>query len=160
MASRRKARILAFQALYAWEASSAPQEELLAFPWLEPSKLEGLDEEAKTFTRLIVAGAIENIGAVDAAIRAHLAHWPFERLKKVDLAILRMGAYCLLYQKEIPAQITIDEGIEIAKEYGSEESYKFVNGVLDGIHKAADQDGGPARGLPEGGAEHTDGGEL
>jgi N utilization substance protein B len=135
MSSRRKSRILAFQALYAWEASSTPVQEILQFPWLDASKLEDLDEESATFTRLIVAGAIENIQTIDAAITAHLSHWPFERLKKVDLAILRMGAYCLLCQKDIPAQITIDECIEIAKEYGTEESFKFINGVLDGIHR-------------------------
>ena len=137
MASRRKARILAFQALYAWESSGAKLEELLAFPWLDPAKLETVEEEIAAFTRLIVSGCIENIEEVDRSISAHLAHWPFERLKKVDLAILRMGAYCLLYQDEIPPQITIDEAIEIAKEFGSEESYKFINGVLDGVYRSA-----------------------
>lgn len=135
MASRRKARILAFQALYAWEASHASLGDLLKFSWLEASKVEQLEEDTVAFTRLMIAGTLENTGTIDATIRAHLAHWPFERLKKVDLAILRMGTYCLLFQGEIPAQITIDEAIEIAKEYGSEDSYKFINGVLDGIHK-------------------------
>jgi N utilization substance protein B len=149
MSSRRKSRILAFQALYAWEASSTPVQEILEFPWLDASKLEDLDEESAAFTKLIVAGAIESVRTIDAAIAAHLSHWPFERLKKVDLAILRMGAYCLLFQKDIPAQITIDECIEIAKEYGTEESFKFINGVLDGIHRGvagssqAAQDGIP-----------------
>jgi transcription antitermination protein NusB len=138
MSSRRKSRILAFQALYAWEASTTPIQEILEFPWLEASRLEGLDDESSAFTKLIVAGAIENITAIDAAVTAHLAHWPFDRLKKVDLAILRMGAYCLLMQKDIPAQITIDECIEIAKEYGTDDSYKFINGVLDGIHQGAE----------------------
>jgi len=51
------------------------------------------------------------------------------------LAILRVGTYSLVFQQDIPAQISIDEAIEIAKEYGSEESYRFINGVLDGIRK-------------------------
>ena len=149
MPSRRKSRILAFQALYAWEASATPIKEILEFPWLEASRLEGLDDESSAFTRLIVAGAIENIQAVDAAIASHLSHWPFERLKKVDLAILRMGAFCLLFQKDIPAQITIDECIEIAKEYGSDDSYKFINGVLDGVHRGpGGQRGSPPVGDP------------
>ena len=135
MASRRKARILAFQALYAWEASHSSLEDLLKFAWLESSKLEQLEDDTIAFTQLMIAGTLENIGEIDAKIKQHLSHWPFERLKKVDLAILRMGTYSLLYQIEIPAQITIDEAIEIAKEYGSEDSYKFINGVLDGIHK-------------------------
>jgi len=139
MASRRKARILAFQALYAWEASHASLDDLFMFSWLEASKVEQLDEDTKTFTRLLIAGAIEKAETVDASIRSHLSHWPFERLKKVDLAILRMGTYCLLFQKDIPAQITIDEAIEIAKEFGSDDSFKFINGVLDGIHKGSGQ---------------------
>ncbi|MDP2790595.1 MAG: transcription antitermination factor NusB [Rectinemataceae bacterium] len=135
MASRRKARILAFQALYAWEASKASLDDLFTFSWLETAKVEQLDEDTKIFARLLIAGAIEKAEEVDANIKTHLSHWPFERLKKVDLAILRMGTYCLLFQKDIPAQITIDEGIEIAKEFGSEDSYKFINGVLDAINK-------------------------
>ncbi len=139
MASRRKARILAFQALYAWEASRSSLDDLLKFAWLEASKVEQLEDDTAAFTRLIIAGTLENLEEIDARIKKHLSHWPFERLKKVDLAILRMGTYCLLFQDDIPAQITIDEAIEIAKEYGSEDSYKFINGVLDGIHKDAGQ---------------------
>lgn len=136
MASRRKARILAFQALYAWETSGTPVPELMAFSWLEPERLEGFEEEHRVFARLLIAGTIENIAEVDAAIKAQLQNWTFERLKRVELAILRIGAYSLMYQKDIPIQITIDEAIEIAKEYGSDDSYRFVNGVLDGIRKA------------------------
>lgn len=135
MASRRKARILAFQALYAWEASGMTREELLAFPWLEESKRDQLEEDLAVFSRLMIAGTLECLDEIDAAIKRHLAHWPFERLKKVDLAILRVGAYSLLHQNDIPARITIDEAIEIAKEFGTDDSFKFINGVLDGIHK-------------------------
>ncbi len=137
MSSRRKARILAFQALYAWDVSSTPLAELLAFPWLESEKRESLDEEMQTFSSLMIAGTLENIDTVDAEIKKHLQHWSFERLKKVDLAILRVGTYSLLFQTDIPAQITIDEAIEIAKEFGAEDSFRFVNGVLDGIWKAS-----------------------
>ncbi len=135
MSARRKARILAFQALYAWEASKSSTEELLGLAWLEPEKLSQMDEETVAFARLMIAQAVENAAEIDRRISRHLAHWPFERLKKVDLAILRMGAVCLLFQPEIPPGISIDEAIEIAKEYGSEESYKFINGVLDGIRR-------------------------
>jgi len=136
MASRRKARILAFQALYAWEASGTPLKELLAFAWLDHEKMEGFEEEHRAFARLLIAGALENIAVVDEAIKSHLKNWTFERLKKVDLAILRIGTYSLLFNPDIPAQITIDEAIEIAKEFGADDSFRFVNGVLDGIWKA------------------------
>ena len=136
MASRRKSRILAFQALYAWDASGGGLQDLLSFPWLDAAKREQLDEASAAFTRLLIAGAIENMDKVDAAIKAHLEHWTFERLKKVDLAILRMAAYSLLFQDDMPDRITIDEAIEIAKEYGADDSFRFVNGVLDGIYKS------------------------
>jgi len=135
MASRRKARILAFQALYAWDASSVGYDELLSFSWLGEDSLASSDEELKAFAGLIVSGTIENVEAVDAAIKRHLEHWAFERLKRVDLAILRVSVYSLVYQRDIPAQITIDEAIEIAKEFGSEDSYRFINGVLDAVWK-------------------------
>jgi N utilization substance protein B len=83
----------------------------------------------------MITGTIEEIDRIDAIIKKHLEHWAFERLRKVDLAILRVGCYSLLYQKDIPAGISIDEAIEIAKEYGSDDSYRFINGVLDGIQK-------------------------
>ncbi len=136
MSSRRKARILAFQAMYAWDASGTPLRELLSFAWLDDEKRAGLEEEHLTFARLLIAGSIENIADIDTLIRAHLQNWSFERLKKVDLAILRVGVYSLMYQRDIPAQITIDEAIEIAKEYGAEDSFRFINGVLDGIWKS------------------------
>jgi len=135
MASRRKARILAFQAIYAWDASSVGYDELLSFSWLGEDSLASSDEELKAFAGLIVSGTIENVDAVDAAIKRHLEHWAFERLKRVDLAILRVSVYSLVYQRDIPAQITIDEAIEIAKEFGSEDSYRFINGVLDAVWK-------------------------
>ncbi|MDX9958004.1 MAG: transcription antitermination factor NusB [Spirochaetia bacterium] len=135
MASRRKARILAFQALYAWDASGVPVADLLTFSWLGDEKAASLDDELKTFAGLIVSGALENMAEVDKAIAAHLEHWTFERLKRVDVAILRMAVYSILYQSDIPAQITIDEAIEIAKEYGAEDSFRFINGVLDAIWK-------------------------
>jgi transcription antitermination protein NusB len=135
VASRRKARILAFQAIYAWDSSGGKAEGILDFNWLEEDKRASLDDEVATFARLLIAGTLENIEAVDAAINSHLQNWSFERLKRVDLAVLRIGAYSLLFQRDIPAQITIDEAIEIAKEYGSEDSYRFINGVLDGIWK-------------------------
>ncbi len=135
MASRRKARILAFQAVYAWDSSGGKAQGLLGFDWLDDEKRAALDDEVAAFARLLIAGTLESIEAVDAAISSHLQNWSFERLKRVDLAVLRIGAYSLLFQRDIPAQITIDEAIEIAKEYGSEDSYRFINGVLDGIWK-------------------------
>ncbi len=112
-----------------------PLEELLDFSWLSEESSAISDEGLNVFARLIVSGTMENLETVDSSIRSHLEHWTFERLKKVDLAILRTAVYSLLFQTEIAARITIDEAIEIAKEYGAEDSYRFINGVLDAVWK-------------------------
>lgn len=138
MASRRKARILAFQALYSWEASGSPLAELLSFSWLEDAKRESLDEATAAFSRLLISGTLENLEGVDGLIKGHLKNWDFARLSKVDLAILRMSVYSLAFQDDVPPSIVIDEAIDISREFGSDESYRFVNGVLDAIRKTVE----------------------
>jgi len=133
MLSRRKARILAFQALFQWEFNHAPLEQLNEFQW--STKAETLDDEDLLFSRLLVAGTLEEIHQIDQLIENQSTNWELKRVNKVDLAILRISVYSLLYQKHIPPNITIDEAIEIAREYGTDESFRFVNGVLDGIRK-------------------------
>jgi N utilization substance protein B len=138
MASRRKGRILAFQALYSWEAAGIP-EGLLDFSWLETEKRENLDQGTVEFSRLLVTGTIENIGAVDDMIRRHLKNWDFSRLNRVDLAVLRMSTYTLMYQDGVAPSIVIDEAIGISKEFGTDDSFRFVNGVLDSVRKTIQQ---------------------
>jgi len=135
MAGRRKGRILAFQALYAWDVSRRSLADLLDFSWVEDDKRDKLGEEGIAFPRLIISGTIEHIAEIDQVIKDNVTNWDFDRLNKVDLAILRMSAYSLLYQKDMHPSIVIDEAIDISKEFGSDESYKFVNAVLDSIRK-------------------------
>ena len=136
MASRRKGRILAFQALYFWESNRVPVDELASFAWLEEEKLAALDEGIAGFSRALIYGAIENITDIDNMIKSHLENWDISRLNRVDLAVLRMSAYTLMFQNDIPPSIVIDEAIGICKEFGTDDSYRFINGVLDSIRKA------------------------
>ena len=136
MGSRRKARIIALQSLYAWEMADPPVEDLLSFSWIDADRRPNFDESTIAFARLLVAGAIENIDAVDGAISKQLEHWDMDRLRRVDLAILRMSVYSLFFQTDIPASVVIDEAIDIARQFSIDDSYRFVNGVLDGIHKS------------------------
>jgi N utilization substance protein B len=173
--SRRRGRILAFQALYSWEASSSfwglglgldpdadpdpapgtvpslfppeppePPEslgELLEFPWLETAP----EPRVLDFSRLLIRGTIERIGEVDAMIRSHLENWDLCRLNRVDLAILRMSVYSLMYQQDIAhPSIVIAEAIGICREYGTDESFRFVNGVLDSIRRTIKNRARPA----------------
>ncbi|MDR1059052.1 MAG: transcription antitermination factor NusB [Treponema sp.] len=145
MASRRKGRILAFQALYSWDASSPRTEisQLVDFPWLEAEKKEKLDEGIAVFSRLLITGTIENIKAVDDMIRRHLQNWDFSRLNRVDLAVLRISAYTLMFQSDVAPSIVINEAIGISREFGGQESFRFINGVLDGIRRTLEEGHGP-----------------
>ncbi len=133
--ARRKGRILAFQALYAWDVSHLSLPDLLDFSWVEQDKLLKLGDDGVAFPRLIIAGTLEHIAEIDERIKAHLTNWDFDRLSKVDLAILRISVYSLMYQRDIHPTIVIDEAIDISKEFGADESFKFINAVLDNIRK-------------------------
>ena len=135
MSSRRKGRILAFQALYCWESAHLPADDLMAFSWLDTGKRSSLDEGIAAFSRLLIAGTIENVKVIDKTIKSHLQNWDISRLNRVDLAILRMSVYTLMYQSEIAPSIVIDEAIGISKEFGTDDSFRFVNGVLDSIRR-------------------------
>ena len=127
----------AFQALYSWEMGNKDKDNLLSFSWVEGEKLERMGDESLVFARLLISGTLENLEKIDSVIKESLSeNWDFSRLSKVDLSILRISVYPLLFQKDIHPTIVIDEAIEIAKEYGSEDSFKFVNAVLDYIRKS------------------------
>ena len=144
--SRRKGRILAFQALYSWDVSESSLDDLLTFTWLQKdSEIEAgveaaePDENAKderTFASFIISGTISHIDEIDKVITEHLsANWSFDRINKVALAILRTSTYEIMYQKDISPKIVIDEAVNIAKNYGTDDSYKFINAILDKIGK-------------------------
>ena len=145
MGSRRKGRILAFQALYSWDVHYSQSGEtsipdgLLDFSWNlkdgDTGKASPANDEMLAFSRLLVSGTVENIGPVDKMIQKHLKNWELERLNRVDLAVLRMSVYTLMFQTDMPSTIVIDEAVGISKEFGADDSFRFVNGVLDGIRK-------------------------
>jgi transcription antitermination protein NusB len=135
MGSRRKARILTLQAMYSWGFTGRSEEELAEFSWLDEERRSSYDEQTLSFARLLLHGTLEHIEDVDETIKNQLEHWDFERLARVDLAILRFSVYALLYQRDIPPSVTIDEAIMLAKQYGNDDSYRFINGVLDGVRK-------------------------
>lgn len=137
MGGRRRGRIIAVQSLYRHDLSGAGLPELYDFSWIDGERATALSAETLDFARLLIKGTLENLEAVDAAVRRHLEHWDFSRLQRVDLAILRVSVYCLLYQTDIPASVTIDEAVDIARAFGGADSWRFVNGVLDAVHRAS-----------------------
>ncbi|MGN0739914.1 MAG: transcription antitermination factor NusB [Treponema sp.] len=132
--ARRKSRIIAFQAIFSWDAGGEPLEDLLQFSWVDSK--QNLDESDLSFSRILIAGTVENIEQIDGLIKSHLAkNWNFDRLNKVTLAILRISIYSIMYQKEISPSIVIDEAIDLAKQFDSDDSFKFINAMLDTIRK-------------------------
>ncbi len=144
--ARRKGRILAFQALYAWETGAVDTSNILEFAWATPALLDRLGDDGLAFSRIIVQGTLDNLEKIDKTISDHLVNWDFSRLNKVDVAILRISVYALLFQKDIHPSITIDEAIDIAQEFGTDDSFRFIHGVLGtiqakevGLSKTSDQ---------------------
>ena len=135
MGMRRDARTIAVQTMYRFEMSRAPLDELLDYSWIGADRRRGLAPATLEFASLLIAGCIDNLAGVDREIVHHLEHWDIERVSRVDLSVLRVGTYCLLHQRDIPAEVTIDESVAAARQFGGEHSYRFVNGVLDGIYR-------------------------
>ncbi len=146
--SRRNGRVIAFQAVYSWDVTKASLDELLTFSWLQkdseidgnaqeaPVELSENSKEERTFASLIIAGTISHIDEIDKLIENHLsASWSMERISRVALAILRTSVYEILFQNGAETKIVIDEAVNIAKDFDTDDSYKFVNAVLDKIGK-------------------------
>ncbi len=92
-----------------------------------------LPTAARIFAETLVLGVVEFRPVIDREIRDIAKNWSLERMTAVDLSILRVAAYELLYQPDIPVRVTLNEAIEIAKRYGTKESPAFINGLLDKI---------------------------
>jgi len=129
MGLRRLGRELALKALYQMEMSGDTSQKTLELFF---AGLSG-DERASRFARELVDGVRGEQEELDRRIGEVLAHWSIKRLSRIDHNILRLAVYELLRMPDIPARVTIDEAIELAKRYGDSNSGQFVNGVLDEI---------------------------
>jgi N utilization substance protein B len=129
MGPRRKGRELALQALYQVEMTS---DESAAALDRFLNHFEG-NAAAKEFARRLASGVISQRAEIDRLIAQFTEHWKLERMAKVDLTILRMAVYELVFCPDIPLNVSLDEAIEIGKRYGSDETAAFINGILDQI---------------------------
>lgn len=137
MGNRRKSREIALQALYQIEMLGTPgpggdlRRSLFA---------KEVDDDVESFAMELVNGTTEHLKEIDALIEKQSTHWRLARMAVVDRNILRLAVYELLYGREIPVSVTLNEAIEIAKKFGTEESGSFINGVLDQIAKGASKE--------------------
>jgi N utilization substance protein B len=141
-AQRRDGRIAAVQFLYAWSLNPPHNlaEDLRAF-------FEGMATEAKPrdhyhYAEELINGVVMQQEEVDARIRQLAHNWEFDRIARIDLAILRMAIYEMLHRKDIPPVVSINEAIDLSKQFSTADSKRFVNGILD---RLKDQLGRDAR---------------
>ncbi|XDD49573.1 transcription antitermination factor NusB [Leptospira sp. WS92.C1] len=131
MSARRTSREIAVMALYQLELTGPPLKEVLKFKWYDKKIIQ----EERDFAISIVNGVVKNQEQIDTLIKKYSKNWDFSRISVVNKAILRLSVYALLYSWEVPKNVTIDEAVELTKEFESEESARFVNGILDSILK-------------------------
>ena len=95
------------------------------------------DNEVRAFTEEIVKGTFKHMKVINMKILASAKNWSLDRMATVDRNVLRMAAYEILYRMDIPPSVTINEAIELAKKFGTDESGAFVNGILDNVARMA-----------------------
>ena len=130
---RRANRMAAVQFLYQWEANK-PDELLDSVGTFFSNQEENRDYYS--FGESLVLGAIENISEIDEAISKQAKNWKFDRIAKVDLAVLRLALYELLFRDDIPPIVSINEAIDLGKTFSNLESKRFINGILDEVKKS------------------------
>lgn len=128
---RRRARECAVQALYSWHISKNSVEQVeLAF--MTDQEMQGVDV---AYFRKLLRGTVENVEAIDVALAPHLDRAE-DDVDPIERSILRMSGYELKYELDVPYKVAINEGIEVAKVFGSDDSHKYINGILDKLAPA------------------------
>ncbi|MBW6511856.1 MAG: transcription antitermination factor NusB [Desulfuromonadaceae bacterium] len=144
---RRYGRELALKVLFGLHDLVITPEQALADFWRSfrfdndvlGEAVDSFDEEisgdVRDFAEQLVRGVVEHLEKIDATIELAASNWTLQRMARVDLALLRLGTYELLYCDDIPVSVSINEAIEIGKRFGTKETPGFVNGILDKISK-------------------------
>ena len=129
---RRRAREHALQVLYSLDLNpGATVEQALAAFWRGFE--EERDPQVVSYTEVLVRGTVANLVEIDEVIQRASKNWRLERMARVDRNLLRLATYELRHSEEVPANVVINEAIEVAKRFGTAESPAFVNGLLDRI---------------------------
>jgi N utilization substance protein B len=132
MGRRRKAREAALQFLYQLDLRGEEQAGAYEAEFWTHHPTDG---GTRHFASTLARGAKEHQAEVDRLIAQYTEHWDLDRMAAVDRNILRLAVYELLWHPEVPAKVAINEAIEIAKKFGTQESGRFINGILDRVHK-------------------------
>lgn len=129
--TRHEARRVALSTIFSWSFMSSKNED----PKMLSVEALNVKDYDTALAESIINGVEENINEIDEVILKSAPEWPIEKIPKVDIVALRIAIYEIVYAKSVPEKVAIDEAIELAKEFGSDTSSKFVNGVLGNIVK-------------------------
>lgn len=135
MANRHLSRIIIMQSLYEWDFRQDKNIDNIINRNIDNFK-EDCDKE---FIHEIIGGIIKNIDKLDKTISESAPEWPIEQIAVIDKTILRIAIYELMFKKDIPPKVAINEAVELAKTYGGENTSKFVNGVLGTLFRSDDR---------------------
>lgn len=128
---RSQGRETALKILYQLDVTQNPVQEVLQ----NYLKHHRVAVSLQPFVKHLVEGAAGHLGQIDALLSRHATNWSLARMAMVDRNVLRLATFELLFETETPPKVVINEAVELAKRFGSSDSSKFVNGVLDAIHK-------------------------
>ncbi|MEO8480977.1 MAG: transcription antitermination factor NusB [Acidobacteriota bacterium] len=131
---RRQGREAALQILYFWEVGRADPEAAIEAFFAEHQPDAG--DEVMTFASRLVHGTVGEVAALDAVIAQHSHHWRIERLATIDRIILRVAVWELRHEHDTPAAVVMNEALELARQFSTDESVRFINGILDSVKKA------------------------
>lgn len=129
MTKRRRSRESALQVLYLWDMTQQDAQKGL----VHLKEHFSLKEESDPFLDRIVQGVLTHCPEIDRLIEQYSEHWRLGRMAPIDRTILRIAIFELLYCEEIPSKVTLNEAVDLGKQFGSEESGSFINGILDRI---------------------------
>ena len=131
MATRRDARQWAVQLLFQRDFNQGALDEALADFWIE----KNVPDEARSFMEELVRGVTQHGPAIDNKMQSYAENWDLNRMAAVDRNVMRVALYEMLYRDDIPPVVSINEAVDLAKQYSGPESGKFVNGILDRASK-------------------------
>lgn len=131
MGNRRKGREAALQLLFLHDLSGGCADRVAANFWTE----HPVDDETREFAERLLGGTLDHLPAIDEAVTRYSSHWRLNRMAAVDRNVLRLAVFELCHCPDIPIKVSLNEAIEIAKKFGSEDSGAFVNGILDQVAK-------------------------
>ena len=129
MGKRRRSRETALKLLYALDITQEPVDELLQTSWLDTV----VPEAVREFSVALVVGVMAHRDEIDTLVQEWSMNWSLERIGVIERNILRFAIYELLFLTDIPPNVTINEAVEVAKRYGTDEAPSFINGILDRI---------------------------